>query len=125
MTLLAGSDAHAAQHAALLARRPNLRAVSMLRWAEWKSSGKEPSIAGARLRLPRAPRWEHTADAAVESLTPALRSLAVGVFALTQGTLSRLGRCATIEITFTNVALYRTLLVQSICASEHFDRHSL
>jgi len=98
MTLLTASEAHAEHHAALLARRPNLHSVAMLRWVEWECS-KEGSLSGwARLRLPQAPRWEHTADAALQSLPMKLRSLDVGVFILTQRTLPSLGRCSPIQI---------------------------
>ncbi len=91
MTLLASSDAHAEQHAALLARRRNLRSASLLRWVEWELSDKGP-FGWSRLRLPRAPQQERMADAAMASLTPALHSLVVGVFVLTASTIASLNR---------------------------------
>ena len=93
MTLLATSDAHADQHAGLLSRRPVLHAVSLLRWAEWESAQKVP-YGSMPLGPLRAPQRERTADAIVDSLTTGLRSLGIGVFALTQGTFNKLDRCA-------------------------------
>ena len=98
MTLLASSDEHAGQHAALLARRPSLHAVSILRWAARECSDEDSAIDGMGLRLPAAPLREHTANAAVDSLTPALRRLVIGVFALTHHTIPKIGRCATSQI---------------------------
>ena len=91
MTLLSSSNAHAEQHAALLSRRHNLRSASLLRWAEWEFSDKGP-FGWSRLRLPRAPQQERMADAAMASLTSALRSLVVGVFALTPSTIASMNR---------------------------------
>ncbi len=93
MTLLAGSDAHAEHHADLVSRRPNLRAMSLLRWAQWQCCEKGPD-GMPKLRLLQAPQWERT-DAALDSLPPALRSLVLGVFVLTSNTSTRLKRCAT------------------------------
>ena len=112
MTLLAGSDAHAEHHADLLSRRPNcnLRSVSLLRWAQWECCEKGPDNM-PHLRLLHAPRWERTADEAVDSLTTALRSLVLGVFALTRGTSTRLKRCAMTAIS----ALSFVLVVTAVC----------
>lgn len=91
ITLLAHSDEEAEAHARLLSQRPNLQAVSLLRWAEWQGQHEYPR---APLRLLQADRRARAADAAMASLTTALRSLDVGELVLTAGTLSRLDRYA-------------------------------
>lgn len=91
LKLLARSEAEIQRHASLLSRRPNVHAVSLLRWSDWKY---EDSV-----RLLSSDTWERAADAALESLTAALRTLIVSEFGLTQGTLGRLGRYAADPVT--------------------------
>ena len=71
--------------------------MALLRWAQWTCCEKGPDDL-PQLRLPLALRWERTADAVVDSLTTALRSLVIGVFALTRSTITKLSRCATTVI---------------------------
>ena len=85
LSLMPSSDAEADRHAALLSRWHGVRGVSLLRWVEWEGSG-------SGLRVLQAPRREDASDAAIDGANTALRSLAIGVFALSSGTIDRLGR---------------------------------
>ncbi len=82
LTLLASSDAEAAQHARLLTRR-SVHALSLLRWNEWEGDRH------CRMRLRQ---WERVSDVAIGSLHAVLRSLVISEFAVMPGIISTLSR---------------------------------
>ena len=86
LTLLASSDEQADRNAALLSRRLNVHAVSLLRWVKWDEEA--PSL----LRMPQAQRCSQTSEAAVDSLPVGLRSLLISEFAMTASIPDRLCR---------------------------------
>ena len=93
MTVRAYSDKGAAAHAALLSRRPNLHAASVMRWRQWGYSDCEETWPWTRLLPVQADGRDCTADVIINSLPTGLRSLVIGEFALTRTTINRLDRC--------------------------------
>ena len=93
MMMLASSDAAAEKHARLLSRRPNLRAASLLRWLEWEGCNRD-AFPWQRLLLLQTEGRDRATHELIDNLTASLRSLVIGEFGLTGGTVARLGRCA-------------------------------